>query len=274
MSANKILNLIIFVFASNFGLANAVDNCDNYNKTLQETFIYIEKNKIDDAINSLISTTFYIDVCSSENISNVIDKIRLKARESKQPLQMLRLGTLCSQIKICGYQSTEIFTEAANLGSVEAEYALGLAYKIGNIGLWRVNTDGNKAAYWWGKASKHGDVNATAYLADLYEEGEGVLQDYAQALKLRKNAAIRGQQDAMFGLANMYANGRGVEKNFYKAYMWFSLANQREMELNGFKNEITIEARDRAAKKLSKVALSKAQEAANKCLASNYKICE
>jgi hypothetical protein len=57
-----------------------------------------------------------------------------------------------------------------------------------------------------------------------YEHGEGVEQNYAQALSLYCEAAALSQPDAYFNLGWMFLNGRGVPQNDAIAVLWFGRA--------------------------------------------------
>jgi TPR repeat protein len=58
----------------------------------------------------------------------------------------------------------------------------------------------------------------------MYENGKGVPQDFAEALKWYRLAAAQGGAGAEYNLGGMYANGKGVERNYIIAHMWFNLA--------------------------------------------------
>ena len=58
----------------------------------------------------------------------------------------------------------------------------------------------------------------------MYDNGWGVPENDAEAVKWYRKAAEQGYVDAQFNLGNMYANGWGVPVNNVRAYMWWSLA--------------------------------------------------
>jgi hypothetical protein len=60
----------------------------------------------------------------------------------------------------------------AEKGNVDAQYRLALLEK-----------DGREAAKWFRKAAEQGVANAQFNLALMYDRGEGVTQDYAEAAK-------------------------------------------------------------------------------------------
>ncbi|MGC2414039.1 MAG: transglycosylase SLT domain-containing protein [Stellaceae bacterium] len=64
----------------------------------------------------------------------------------------------------------------------------------------------------------------TVALAERYENGEMVRQDYRAALELYCRAAGRGDPRAFFHLGWMYLNGRGVARSDATAVMWLRKA--------------------------------------------------
>jgi TPR repeat protein len=66
-------------------------------------------------------------------------------------------------------------------------------------------------------------VNAT-WIAELYENGWGVAQDYGKAHKWFHKAADAGNTDAMINLGRLYEQGLGVAQDYGKALEWFQKA--------------------------------------------------
>lgn len=64
-------------------------------------------------------------------------------------------------------------------------------------------------------------------LAENYEHGRGVIQNYAKAYRLYCMAVSRGDVEANYRLGWMYFNRRGVEKNNALAAGWFKRAADR-----------------------------------------------
>ena len=88
-----------------------------------------------------------------------------------------------------------------------------------------VPQDYAEAVKWYRKAAEQGDATAQSNLGVMYEKGQGVPQDYAEAVKWwRKAAAEQGNAFAQSNLGTMYANGRGVPQNYVQAHVWFNLA--------------------------------------------------
>ena len=58
----------------------------------------------------------------------------------------------------------------------------------------------------------------------MYGSGQGVEQDFKEAVKWYQKAAEQGFADAQFSLGVVYANGQGVEQNYVTAYAWWNIA--------------------------------------------------
>jgi TPR repeat protein len=100
----------------------------------------------------------------------------------------------------------------------------------------------------------------------MYHTGEGVLQDYAEAVRWYKLAAAQGVSKAQHNLASMYYEGKGVVQDYLQAHMWMNLA-----AVSGKKD--AQKARDVIAAKMTSQQIGKAQAMAKKCLASKFKDC-
>ena len=57
-----------------------------------------------------------------------------------------------------------------------------------------------------------------------YYFGEGVEKDYTKAFEWFSKAAEQGDADAQFSLGVMYSEGQGVGQNYEKAFEWYSKA--------------------------------------------------
>jgi TPR repeat protein len=90
---------------------------------------------------------------------------------------------------------------------------LGVLYDNGQ----GVAQDYNKASEWYEKAAAKGDVTAMTNLGVLYANGRGVAQDYSKAREWFEKGAAKGQTTAMTNLGMLYDNGRGVAQDHSKA---------------------------------------------------------
>jgi TPR repeat protein len=91
----------------------------------------------------------------------------------------------------------------------------------------------------------------------MYDNGEGVPQNDAEAMKWYRKAADQGIAPAQYNLGLMYANGRGVPQNDAEAYVWSSLA-----ATSG--DDDAVNNRDIYAKRLTPADKSAAQKRAAK----------
>ena len=57
-----------------------------------------------------------------------------------------------------------------------------------------------------------------------YARGDGIKQDYGEALKWFRKAAERNHAQARFNLGNMYLKGEGVKQDREEARKWFAKA--------------------------------------------------
>jgi hypothetical protein len=58
----------------------------------------------------------------------------------------------------------------------------------------------------------------------MYDTGEGVAQDYVEAIKWYRKAADKGFEPACFNLGLKYDNGQGVAQDFTEAVRWYRKA--------------------------------------------------
>jgi hypothetical protein len=114
----------------------------------------------------------------------------------------------------------ERLLERATKGDAEAQFELGKNYEAGRIGLPR---DLSLAAHWYREAANQGDAYAAASLGILFNFGKGIERDYVQA------------------------------------YVWYERAASR---LSGANRDSVVEMRDNVASKLTTVQLQEARRLA------------
>ena len=73
-------------------------------------------------------------------------------------------------------------------------------------------------------AAEQGDQKAQFNLGVRYYKGEGVEQNYAEAVKWFRKAAQQGNAKAQYNLAFCYDNGKGVTQDYTKAVQWYRKA--------------------------------------------------
>jgi uncharacterized protein len=68
---------------------------------------------------------------------------------------------------------------------------------------------------------------AQCNLADKYEHGQGIPQDYAQALYWYRKSAAKNNHVAQYSLGMMYLEGRGVSMDLAEARRWLTLSKNQ-----------------------------------------------
>jgi len=81
-----------------------------------------------------------------------------------------------------------------------------------------------KALREWQPLAEQGEARAQFYLGMLYENGDGVPEDFGKAREWYEKSAAQGDANAQFYLGLMCAFGRGTSMDLVQAHMWYSLA--------------------------------------------------
>ena len=156
----------------------------------------------------------------------------------------------------------EKFRLAAAQGNSGAQYNLGFMYEKGQ----GVVQDYAEAVKWHKLAAAQGNSFSQFDLGRMYMYGKGVVQDYAEAVKWHKLAAAQGDSDAKFILGLHYVLGRGVVIDDMLAHMWFNLAAAQG-------HEKAIKYRDDLATVLTTQQITQAQNLARTCQSSKFTKC-
>lgn len=128
--------------------------------------------------------------------------------------------------------------KAANQGNAIAQFNLGTLYENGE----GVSQDYSKAFEWYQKAANQGNVDAQFNLGSMYYNGNGVGQNYKKALEWWQKAANHGDSDAQYWLGNLYENGEGITQDFDKSFELFrKAANQGHAEAQYALGKIYLE---------------------------------
>jgi TPR repeat protein len=80
------------------------------------------------------------------------------------------------------------------------------------------------------RAAEAGNVRAMRDIANHY----GNRQDFHKAAKWYRASAEQGDAESQSNLGILYANGWGLPKDPYSAYVWISLA-----KMHGYKSDVT-----------------------------------
>ena len=100
----------------------------------------------------------------------------------------------------------------------------------------------------------------------MYDLSLGVPQDYKEAVKWYRKAAVQGNASAQNNLGYMYEYGQGVLQDNVLAHMWYNIGSANGHELGG-------ENRDKRANVMTAEQIAEAQALARECMASNYQNC-
>ena len=93
----------------------------------------------------------------------------------------------------------------------------------------------------------------------MYYDGQGVPQDYKEAVKWYRLSAEQGDAGAARFLGRMYFMGHGVIKDYVSAHMWWNLSGS-----NGYKD--AVKNRNIVEEKMTPSQIEEAQR-----LARNWK---
>lgn len=120
-----------------------------------------------------------------------------------------------------GTSALDDLKRMAQDGDADAQFSLGLMHATGGQG---VEQNYSEAIKWIGMAADQGIAYAQDYLGTMYEEGRGVPSDMTRAADYYLKAADQGNASAQGNIGRLYAYGKGVPQNFVISYMWLSLS--------------------------------------------------
>ena len=150
-----------------------------------------------------------------------------------------------------GSATANYLRKLAEAGNIEAQNQVGLLYNDGQ----GVPQNFERASLWFRKAAEQGHAGAQVNLGTLYFLGHGVSKSDQEALFWLRKAA--GQRDALAfaKLGRMYERGRGVSQDLIQAHMWYNLS-----AAHGEKR--AAEIRDALAKRMTPGQIADAQRLA------------
>ena len=125
--------------------------------------------------------------------------------------------------RLSGGQTPEgvsLLRRAANQGLAMAQYRLAKLFERGE----GVPVDLAQARQWTERAAAAGNRKAMHDLGVFYARGEGAPLDEASAFRWFRQAAELGVADSQFNLGVLYQQGRGTTASASEALYWFSIA--------------------------------------------------
>ena len=87
-----------------------------------------------------------------------------------------------------------------------------------------VPQDFKQAVYWYAQAANQGLARPSTTWAFRYDKGEGVAKDHQMAAQWYRKAADQGDSDAQYNLGVAYDEGEGVPQDHQQAVAWYRKA--------------------------------------------------
>ena len=113
------------------------------------------------------------------------------------------------------------FRQAASMGHLDAQQEIGSMYQFGE----GVSKNYAEALKWYYAPATKGDVLAQYFIGTLYYEGGwGLMQNYTEALKWFAQAAVKNNASAQSYLGLMYEKGYGTAPDYEKALTYYRQA--------------------------------------------------
>jgi TPR repeat protein len=108
-------------------------------------------------------------------------------------------------------------------GDARAQCNLGVCYAKGE----GVTQDYKEAVKWLTKSAEQEFMFAQANLGSLYHNGNGVTKDQKEAVRWWTKAAEQGNAGAQFFLGVCYYQGKGVTQDYKEAVKWYTKAAEQ-----------------------------------------------
>lgn len=124
-------------------------------------------------------------------------------------------------------KAVELWHQAADLGSADACFNLGVCYSNG----YGTDISMKKAFGFYERAAEAGNKDAKFSVALCYLVGKGVYKSYDAAVSIFRELALDGYADAQYYMGVCYENGYGVPVSYEDAMEWYLSA-----ESNGAEN--------------------------------------
>jgi TPR repeat protein len=115
--------------------------------------------------------------------------------------------------------------------------------------------------------AEQGMAAAQFNLGLMYNNGHGVSENDAEAVRWFRKAAGQGHAMAQYNLGIMHAKGEGVPENGIRAYLWWSMAKTQGRD--DAANNIDI-----LKPKMTPQQIADGQALVAKCYESNYADCD
>ncbi len=145
----------------------------------------------------------------------------------------------------------EAWQPLAEQGDAPTQYLLGVMYDTGE----GVQQDYQEAVRWYQRAAEQGHAQAQYTLALMYSSGAGVTQDIREAARWYRLAAEQGYALGQVMLGQLCRGGRGVPQDHVQALLWFTLSAAQG-------NAVAVVLRDGLASKMTPAQIAEAERLA------------
>lgn len=126
------------------------------------------------------------------------------------------VGGLWAMMAVANGYDFVLLTKEANNGDVQAQMMLADYYGQ--------SKELTNQFYWMQRVAEQNHAQAQFNLGQMYRQGIGVRQDFAQAFAWYAKAAEQNHAQAQFNLGVMYYLGQGVPQNYALAKNWMGRA--------------------------------------------------
>jgi TPR repeat protein/serine/threonine protein kinase len=194
---------------------------------LQEVAGFANAKTLEDLKKYVASCVICAEKAAAEDKINVLveslkigDESELAEQESQFKLALISPATTAEFYQQNCPKKLAFWQRTADEGYALAQFLLASCYRSGN----GIAQDYKEAINWYGKAAGQGNLEAQYQLATLLQNGEGTVRSSKQAADWYRKAAEQGSVDAQYHLAVLYENGEGVGQDFAEAAKWYRKA--------------------------------------------------
>ncbi len=130
---------------------------------------------------------------------------------------------------------------------------------------WGVGCSKNLSEFEETKALAEKGVAAAQHnLGVMYADGEGVPQNFKEAVKWYRKAAEQGYEQAQYNLGIMHNKGDGVLPDYVTAYAWANIAEANGFDVKKFEGQLEM--------KMTSEQIAKAEELLIEMIKKNPKL--
>ena len=113
--------------------------------------------------------------------------------------------------------------KGAERGDADSQFSVGIMYDLGQ----GVPQNYTEALKWYGRSANQGNAAAQNNLGILYLQAQGTPQNFSQAARWFQLSANQGYAPAQMNLGFMFADGKGVLRNPSLAIYWLRKAGEQ-----------------------------------------------